>query len=169
MHTQLVSRAVSSCLLLGLLALPLAAQSSAATTAAAPVANNAVGADYILHHPRVLARFLGLSASQTTSLMGFWTSLQDAVTPLRQARPALCTALEGDLAATTPDPATIGTATLALYSNRDAIIAAREAFNTSFVAILDPAQTQTYDTLKKLAWGGDPDYSPIGQCPRQAS
>ncbi len=168
MHTQPVSRALSAFLLLGLLALPLAAQ-SAAPAATDTAAGDATSASYILHHPHVLARFLRLSASQTTSLMGFWTTLQDALTPLRQARPALCATLQGDLTAGTPDPATIGTATLALASNRDAIVAAREAFNTSFVAILDPAQTQAYNTLKQLVWGNDPDYSPIGQCPRQAS
>jgi hypothetical protein len=56
--------------LLGLLPLPLLAQTEA-SAAAATVGADATTAYYLLHHPRALARFLGLSAGQTKSLLGF--------------------------------------------------------------------------------------------------
>jgi hypothetical protein len=167
-----------------------AADQAAGTTSAAPALGSASGsvggpaskpgigdiaqytegsARYLLDHPRILARFLDLSAADETAALKLWSTLQETLTPLRQARPALCTALVGDLAAGTPDPATIGSATLALYDSRQQIIAAHQAFVTSFSAILDPAQLAAYSALRKLAFPGDEEYAVIGYCPHQAS
>jgi hypothetical protein len=130
---------------------------------------NQDSARYVLDHPRVLARFLDLSLSEETTELNLWNTLQQALTPLRQARPALCSALIGDLGAGSPDPTTVGSATLALYDNREQIIAAHQTFVTAFSALLSPAQLAAYDALRKLAYPGDEEYAVIGYCPHQAS
>ncbi len=155
-----------------------AAQGAADEAAAAPAAAGSIGnvanynetsARYVLDHPRILARFLDLSVSEETTELNLWNTLQQALTPLRQARPALCTALIGDLGAASPDPATVGSATLALYASREQILAAHQAFVTGLAAILSPAQLAAYDALRKLAFPGDEEYAVIGYCPHQPS
>jgi hypothetical protein len=175
-----VWKSLSAVLLLGLLALPAAAQApadeadaggspAAAAGASAPAASDALGARYLLGHPRELARFLRLSPAQATTLLSLTATRTQAVTPLRQARTPLCQQLGTDLAAASPDDAAIGADSLALYQNREQIEAALKTFDTGFSATLSPGQLQAYDTLKKLAYGGDLTYSPVGRCPRQAS
>jgi|HubBroStandDraft_3_1064219.scaffolds.fasta_scaffold11602_4 hypothetical protein len=162
---------VKACLLAALvsaLPLPLLAQSDA-TAAATTVGADSSTAYYLLHHPRALARFLGLSASQTTSLLGFWKTLEQTVEPLRQAREPLCAQLRTDLNAGTPDPGTVGSDTINLFDNKQQIIAARQAFDTSFSAILNPAQLAQYDALKQLARLSDPEFNVIGECPPPSS
>jgi Spy/CpxP family protein refolding chaperone len=153
-------RTLAAVLALTALALPLAAQTTPNATT-----YDASGAYWLLHHPRALAKFLGLSADQTTILLSLDKTLQQTVQPLRQARGPLCQALVTDLGGT-PDPATVGAATIALSDNRQAIIAARTTFDDAFSAILTPAQLVAYDTLKQIASGIDEDFSPIGQCPK---
>src|SRR5579864_896704 len=90
---------LAAALLLGTLALPLAAQdpadaataAAAAATAAVPDASTAYS---LLWHPRALARFLRLSASQTTTLLNLADARDKANQPLRQARGPLCQQLE---------------------------------------------------------------------------
>ncbi len=177
-----LSRSLPAALLLALLALPAVAQAplapgdgpdaggaAASPAAAAAAAPEALGARFLLDHPRDLARFLRLSSAQTTTLLSLTTTRVQTVTPLRQARAPLCQQLATDLAAASPDDSAIGAGSLALYQNRQQIKAAYETFNTGFAAILSPGQLQAYDTLKKLAYGGAEVYSPIGLCPRQAS
>ncbi|HLX10853.1 MAG TPA: hypothetical protein VKY89_23595 [Thermoanaerobaculia bacterium] len=165
---------LATALLLGALALPLAAQdpagvanagatAGAAVTAAVPDASTAYS---LLWHPRALAKFLRLSASQTTTLLSLADARDKANQPLRQARGPLCQQLETDLDAATPDPAAIGADTLNLYDNREAIAANRKTFDTSFSAILDPTQLAAYDALKQLAFGLDRYADLIGGCPK---
>jgi hypothetical protein len=177
-----VRKSLSTFALLGLLALPAlpataqepADEAGAGSPAAAPeaavtAASDAPGARYLLAHPRDLARFLRLSPAQTTTLLSLTATRTQTVTPLRQARTPLCQQLGTDLGATSPDDAAIGADSLALYQNREQIEVALRTFNTGFSAILGPNQLQAYDTLKKLAYGDDTTYSPVGRCPRQAS
>jgi hypothetical protein len=157
-----------------LAAAPIAAdQAPAAASAASGIGNAAAynegSARYLLDHPRALAKFLDLSLSEETTQLNLWNTLQSTLKPLHQARPALCEALIGDLGAASPDPSTIGSATLALYDNRGQILAAHQTFVTSFSAILSPAQLAAYDALRKLAFPGDEDYAVIGYCPHQTS
>ena len=156
-----ITRTVIAALLLAALALPLAAQTSGNAST-----YDASGAYWLLHHPRALAKFLGLSQSQTKTLLDLWNTLQQTVQPLRQARDPLCAQLAVDLAVNPPNPPTVGGDTISLYDNRQAIIAANEAFDTAFSAILTPAQLIAYDTLKQIAHSVDPDYTVLGDCPR---
>ena len=161
MKTALRSLAVV--LALAALALPLAAQ--ILPDAASAASFDGSGAYYLLHHPRALARFLGLSPAQTATLLSLDKTLEQTVQPLRQARGPLCQALVTDLGGT-PDPAAVGAAAIALADNRQAIIAARQTFDDAFSAILTASQLVAYDTLKQIANAIDEDFSPIGQCPK---
>lgn len=166
MKTATRTRVIAAVLLLGVLALPLAAQTAPDATPPNATSYDASGAYWLLHHPRALAKFLRLSASQTTTLVDLDNTLQQTVQPLRQARGPLCQQLATDLGASSPDPATVGTATLALYDNRQLIAGARKTFDTAFSAILTPAQLVAYDTLKQIAYSVDKDYELIGDCPK---
>ncbi|MDP9122559.1 MAG: hypothetical protein M3O15_14520 [Acidobacteriota bacterium] len=156
-----ISKVLAAAALSTAMAMPLLAQSSTPP----PSVNDASGASSLLHHPRLLARFLGLSKDQTTSLLGFWSTLEQTVEPLRQAREPLCQQLRTDLAVATPDPATVGTDAINLFDSKQQIAAARSTFDTSFSAILNPSELAQYDSLKKLAWLGNPEYNAIGECP----
>ena len=144
---KMTTKALALTALLGTLALPALA---AAKPTPPPPADAGTAAN-ILHHPKALARFLGLSADQTTQLNTFYQTLQTAETALRQLRPPLCQQLRTDLGVTSPDPATVGKDTLGLVDNKDQIRSARETFDTSFSAILTPAQLTKYDALKQIA------------------
>lgn len=152
------TRAVAA--MLCLVSLPLAAQA-----ASAAVATDSSSAYYLLHHPRNLARFLGLSPTQTASLLGFWNTLQQTVAPLYQAREPLCAQLRSDLGVSTPDPATVGSDTINLFDNKQQLITARQTFNTSLSGMLTPTQLAEYDALKQLARLSDPEFNVIGECP----
>jgi len=156
--TKTLAAAVVSALLLA----PALAQAKTPP----PAADSPTTAAGLLDHPQALARFLHLTADQAKQLQGFYQTLQTAVQPLRQARPALCQQLRTDLSAATPDPGAVGTATIALYDNRQQIRTAREAFDASFSAILNPNQLARYDALKHLAnFLNGPGIDVLGDCP----
>jgi hypothetical protein len=179
--------ALATALLLGVLALPLSAQTAAAQAdSAAAAADNAsaatealpataanegeaAGAVYLLRHPLALARFLRLSTEQTSTLVSLHQTLENAVAPLRQDRAPLCQQLTADLAAASPDSAAIGAAALALYNNKEQIVAARTSFDSSFSAILNPKQLSAYDALKTLVSDAYSYFSPVGKCEKQSS
>jgi Spy/CpxP family protein refolding chaperone len=154
---------------LSLLALPLAAQSSVFDFDAAN-SGTAGSAQYILTHPKALARYLGLSADQSTQLQTLWTTLQTAEKANRDARVPLCTALRNDVSAASPDPATVGTDSINLYNNKQQIRTARQTFDTSFTAILTPTQATKYTALKQIAHlDNGPGTDILGDCPPPAS
>lgn len=161
MHTPFCALALAG--LLTTIALPAAAQTAAAATADPSTAYS------LLHHPRALARFLHLSSSQAAQLTTFYNTLEQTVGPLRQARPPLCAQLIADLGANPPQPATVGNDSINLYDNKQQIVTARETFDSSFSAILDPAQLTAYDALKTLARFADAEINVIGDCPRPTS
>jgi Spy/CpxP family protein refolding chaperone len=137
-----------------------------AKTTPAPAPPTAATADNLLGHPRDLARFLRLTADQVKQLMGFYQTLESTVQPLREARGPLCATLRTDLGATAPDPNAVGADTIALYDNKQQIRTAREAFDTSFSAILNPDQLARWDALKHLAnFLNGPGTDVIGDCP----
>jgi hypothetical protein len=164
MHTPFCALALAG--FLSTAALPAAAQTAA--TAAATTADPST-AYSLLHHPRALARFLHLSSAQSAQLTTFYNTLQQTVDPLRQARPPLCTQLIADLGANPPQPSAVGNDSINLYDNKQQIVTAREAFDSSFSAILDPAQLTAYDALKTLARFADAEINVIGDCPRPTS
>jgi hypothetical protein len=146
---------------------PLMAQAPVASLSSVQkaVTTDASTAHYILEHPRVLARFLGLSAPQTTSLLGFWGTYETTVKPLWQARAPICDQFRTDLAANPSDPTAVGNDSLSLYANKQERVAARGVFDTSLEGILNPNQLALYEALKTVAEGADPDHSLIGVCP----
>jgi hypothetical protein len=159
MYTRFYALALTG--LLSVSALPaLAATPSTAGTVDSSTAYS------LLHHPRALAKFLHLSASQSTQLMGFYNTLQSTVEPLRAARPPLCTQLLADIGASSPQSSAVGADSISLYDNKQQIITAREAFDSSFSGILNAEQLAAYDALKALARLSDPEINVIGDCPR---
>ena len=152
---------------LGLLALPLAAQTVAYESDAASA--KAGSADYILTHPRALSKYLHLSSDQNTQLNALWTTLQTSVDALRTARGPLCDQLRTDLGGT-PNPATVGTDSIDLFTNKEAIRAARQTFDTAFSAILTPDQLVKYNALKQIAHlDNGPGTDILGECPPATS
>jgi hypothetical protein len=162
LHTRFYALALTG--LLTTAALPAAAQ---AATAASTVDSST--AYSLLHHPRALARFLRLSSAQATQLMGFYNTLEATVEPLRAVRPPLCTQLLTDLDAGSPQSSAVGADSINLYNNKQQILTARDAFDSSFSGILDAQQLAAYDALKALAKFSDPEVNVIGDCPRPTS
>jgi Spy/CpxP family protein refolding chaperone len=150
---------------LSLLALPLAAQSSVFDFDAAN-SGAAGSAQYILTHPRALAKYLGLSADQNTQLQALWKTLQTTEEANRTARAPLCQQLRTDVTAATPDPAAVGTDSINLYDNKQQIRTARQTFDTAFTAILTPTQATKYTALKQIAHlDNGPGTDILGECP----
>jgi hypothetical protein len=153
--------------MLCLLALPLAAQSFAYESDATSAKSGS--ADYILTHPGALSKYLHLSTDQNTQFQAMWTTLQTSVDALRQARGPLCATLRTDLAGT-PNPATVGTDSIDLFTNKEAIRAARQTFDTAFSAILTPDQLTRYNALKQIAhYDNGPGTDILGECPPASS
>jgi hypothetical protein len=159
LHTRFYALALTG--LLTAAALPAAAQ-----TATAAVTVDSSTAYSLLHHPRALARFLRLSAAQATQLTGFYNTLEATVEPLRAARPPLCTQLLTDLDASSPQSSAVGADSINLFNNKQQILTARDAFDSSFSGILNADQLAAYDALKALAKFSDPEVNIIGDCPR---
>jgi hypothetical protein len=161
LHTRFYALALTG--LLTTAALPAAAQATAASTVDSSTAYS------LLHHPRALARFLRLSSAQATQLMGFYNTLEATVEPLRAARPPLCTQLFTDLDTSSPQSSAVGADSINLYDNKQQILTARDAFDSSFSGILNANQLAAYDALKALAKFSDPEVNVIGDCPRPTS
>jgi len=111
--------------------------------------------DGALTNPRLLSRYLNLSAAQNTQLQGFLKTLQTAIQGVRTAQGPLCQQLRTDVAAANPNPTTVGNDYLALIDNQDKVKTALTAFDTSFSAILTADQLTKYDHLKQLVGLGD--------------
>jgi len=157
-------QAFAAVAVLVLVALPVAAQSVAYDfDTAAPA--DAGSAYYILTHPRALSKYLGLSSDQNTQFQALWKTLQTSVTTLRTARGPLCAQLRTDLGGT-PNPATVGTDSINLFNNKEAIRAAHQTFDTAFSAILTPDQLTKYNALKEIAHlDNGPGTDILGECP----
>ena len=63
----------------------------------------------------------------------------------------------------------MGADSINLFDNKQAIITARQTFDTSFSAILNPTQLAQYQALKQLARLSDPEFNVIGDCPPPSS
>lgn len=162
----LKAKALVLTLLLGILALPALADHRG--PGGGP--GNPGFDDSVLTNGRFLAHYLNLSSTQVTQLQGFLKTLQTAVQAVRTAQPPLCQQLRTDVAATHPDPTTVGRDFLALVDNQEKIQTALQAFDTSFSAILNGDQLARYDALKQavgLGHAKSPDLLP--QCPPASS
>jgi Spy/CpxP family protein refolding chaperone len=156
-------KVLATAAVLGLLALPLAAQVVAYESDAASARSGS--ADYILSHPRALSKYLHLSKDQDTQLQALWTALQTSVDALRQARGPLCNQLRTDLTGNA-GAATVGTDSINLFTNKEAIRTARQTFDTAFSAILTPDQLTKYNALKQIAHlDNGPGTDILGECP----
>lgn len=118
-----------------------------------------------LTNVRFLTRYLNLSTAQVTQTQGFLNTLQTSVQAVRAAHSPLCQHLRTDLAASSPDPATVGRDFLALLANQSRVKTALEGFDASFSAILNGDQLARYDALKQALSGVARGPEPLPQCP----
>ncbi|MFL6236139.1 MAG: periplasmic heavy metal sensor [Thermoanaerobaculia bacterium] len=111
----------------------------------------------ILHNPRLLARYLHLTADQVTATQKLAADLKAALDPLRQQEQKLQDAFHAAVSAANANPCDVGQAALAVHANGEKIRAALEDFDTKFSALLTPDQLARYEALKALVHGGDGD------------
>jgi Spy/CpxP family protein refolding chaperone len=104
-----------------------------------------------------LAEYLGLTEEQQAT----WKSLREQhraeMEPLRQEGQDLRAHLQTALKADNPDPATVGSAFLALKAHRAKAEAARAAFRTRLAGVLNDEQKAKFDALAARhggRWGG---------------
>ncbi|HEX5758480.1 MAG TPA: periplasmic heavy metal sensor [Thermoanaerobaculia bacterium] len=126
-------------LLLATLALPLAAQT---TAAARPDPGE------LFRNPRALARFLRLNEQQLGTFRQLYGQLQQTLKPLREQQRVLYEDLHDALEQANPDPCAVGQIQIDLHEGREQIRAAFETFDTAFSAILTPAQLAKWNALK---------------------
>jgi len=105
----------------------------------------------ILRNPRLLARYLKLTAEQAATLKTLRQELEATVKPLYQQIEPLEDQLKTQLDAASPDACTVGQTVVAIDGIRDDIRAAREEFDQKFSAILTPEQLAKYEHLKEAA------------------
>jgi Spy/CpxP family protein refolding chaperone len=152
--------------MLSLLSLPLVAQSAVFELSAQAAVPNFNDSDNLLHHPRLLAKYLGLTADQNTQFQALWKTLQTSVDTIRKARAPLCQQLRTDLNASTPDTTVVGTDSINLFENKQQIRAAHLTFDTAFTAILTPDQVTKYNNLKEITHiDNGPGTDILGECP----
>jgi Spy/CpxP family protein refolding chaperone len=156
-------KALAVAAVLCLLAVPLAAQSTATDLNAQSPDTRAQN---LLTHPRLLARFLHLTASQASQLQTLWNTLQSTSQPLREARGPLCDALRADLADNSPSDSAVGADAIAVFNNKQELRDAAATFDADFSAILTPEQLAKYEALKQIAHLDEAgEYNPLGACP----
>lgn len=138
--TRAAKSASFALLLAAALALPAAAQT---TAAARP------DPEQLFRNPRQLARYLKLTPAQVTTFKQLYEQLQATLKPLREQQRALYEDLHEGLEAASPDACAIGQIQIDLYEGREQIRAALEAFDDAFSAILTPQQLTRWNALKE--------------------
>lgn len=111
----------------------------------------------ILRNPRLLARYLKLTADQAATLKTLRQELQADLKPLQDQLKPLQDQLETQLDAASPEACAVGQTVVAIDGVRDDIRAAYEEFDTKFSAILTPEQLAKYEHLKEAAGIYDED------------
>ena len=95
-----------------------------------------------------IVEYLGLTAEQQAT----WKSLHEQhrtdMQPLREEGRELFQRLKAATDAENPDPATVGSATLALKQHREKVKAAQQAFEAQLTSILTPEQKTKFEAFK---------------------
>jgi Spy/CpxP family protein refolding chaperone len=109
----------------------------------------------ILHSPKLLARYLNLSAAHVTQEEALFKTLGDALKAIREQEKAVRDQLAAELAKPTPDACTAGGYVVRIDALYEQTAAALRTFDTAFSAILTPEQLAKYNALKELAHIGN--------------
>lgn len=107
----------------------------------------------ILRNPRLLARYLDLSATQVTQEQALFRTLDEALRAIHQQEEAKRDQLQAELDKPNPDACTAGGYVVSLHDLYEQAEAAFHTFDTAFSAILTPEQLAKYNALKQLARG----------------
>ncbi|HEV8239046.1 MAG TPA: periplasmic heavy metal sensor [Thermoanaerobaculia bacterium] len=107
----------------------------------------------ILRNPRLLARYLNLTAAQVTQEEALFKTLNDSLRANHQQEETLRDQLQAELDKPSPDACTAGGYVVSLHGLYEQAEAAVHAFDTAFSAILTPEQLAKYNALKELAHG----------------
>jgi Spy/CpxP family protein refolding chaperone len=95
-----------------------------------------------------LVQFLALSEAQLASWKTFHEELKAAIDPLIEQQRAAQQQLQAALDATTPDPAAIGNAMLAIRAIGNQIRAAHDALDAKLKSVLSPEQVLKFDAFR---------------------
>jgi Spy/CpxP family protein refolding chaperone len=111
--------------------------------------------EQILHSPKLLARYLNLTAAQVTQEEALFKTLGDALKSIHDQEKTQRDGLAAELAKASPDACTAGGFVVKIDALYEQAAAAVRAFDTAFSAILTPEQLAKYNALKELAHIGD--------------
>jgi Spy/CpxP family protein refolding chaperone len=101
-----------------------------------------------------LADYLGLTDQQTTEWRALHEQRREQTKPMMEEGRALRKKLREAVEAASPDPKTVGEATLALEAHHKKVRAEREAFRQKLEATLDPAQKEKLKAFEAArGWG----------------
>jgi Spy/CpxP family protein refolding chaperone len=107
----------------------------------------------ILHNPRLLARYLNLSAAQVTQEEALFRTLGDSLKAIHDQEKVVRDQLQAELDKPSPNACTVGGYVVSLNGFYEQAEAAVHTFDTAFSAILTPEQLAKYNALKELARG----------------
>ncbi len=101
-----------------------------------------------------LAEYLGLTDQQKADWRALHEQRRDEMKPVMEEGRALRKKLREAVEAASPDPKTVGEATLALEAHHQKVRAEREAFRQKLEATLDPAQKEKLKAFEAArGWG----------------
>jgi len=107
----------------------------------------------ILHSPKLLAKYLNLSATQVTQEEALFKTLHDTLKGIREQEKTLRDQLQAELDKPSPNACTAGGYVVGLHDLYEDAEAAAHTFDTAFSAILTPEQLAKYNALKELVRG----------------
>ena len=110
----------------------------------------------ILRSPKLLARYLNLSAAQVTQSEALFKTLGDTLKGIHEQEKVLRDQLQDELDKPSPNACTAGGYAVGLHDLYEDAEAALHAFDTAFSAILTPEQLAKYNALKELVRGPGP-------------
>ena len=110
----------------------------------------------ILHSPKLLAKYLNLSATQVTQEEALFKTLNETLKGIREQEKTLRDQLPAELDKPSPNACTAGGYVVGLHDLYEDAEAALHAFDTAFSAILTPEQLAKYNALKELVRGPGP-------------
>jgi Spy/CpxP family protein refolding chaperone len=110
----------------------------------------------ILHSPKLLARYLNLSATQVTQEEALFKTLNETLKGIREQEKTLRDQLQAELDKPSPNACTAGDYVVDLHDLYEDAEAALHTFDTAFSAILTPEQLAKYNALKDIVRGPGP-------------
>jgi Spy/CpxP family protein refolding chaperone len=119
--------------------------------------------DQILRNPRLLARYLHLTADQNAQARPLYQTLASTLEGLRGQEQPLAQQLRTLLDGSSPGACDVGALVVQIDSLHDQAHAAQQTFDSAFSALLTPDQLARYEALKDAAHvGDDEDSTPPG-------